>query len=187
MTIEKLTESKQLDEIKKSYKKDFPVFERMPFFHLKRLFEQNRIEVLFFKEEAKIYGYMVTARGKNNYILIEFFAILEEYRNKGYGSTCLKLCKEYYQDAKAIILEAEKRGLGKNEEENRIREKRIAFYEKNGYQPTKIYAKIFGVIYEILVNANENLKEEEILESEIEIKKMLIGEKAINTKCEFKL
>ena len=165
MTLVKIINTEELKQIKESYEKDFPKNERIPFFYLKNLIKKQKIEVLFLKENEDILGYIVAVKSKNGYILIEYFAILEKYRSKGYGSICLEFCKNYYQQEKGIFLEVEKQNLGKNEQENKIREKRVKFYEKNGFQKTNVVAILYRVVFDVMIYINEEINEKEIKEA----------------------
>lgn len=188
MKIEKLNDINQLIKLKNSYENDFPSNERIPFFYLKRLVKKKILEVLFFKEKEIIIGYMITAKSKNKYILIEYFAIFEDYRSKGYGSICLKLCNEYYKNQKGIFLEVEKRGLGNDENQNVLRNRRISFYEKNGYKNANITAILYKTHFETLIYTNSNIiNQQEIISAYKDIYSKLAGLIMSKINCQFKI
>lgn len=60
-------------------------------------------------------------------VLLDYFAIYKEYQNKKYGTKAIEIFKSFFQAYDGVYGEIEKNGLGKNAEENKIREKRIQF------------------------------------------------------------
>ncbi len=118
-------------ELAKSYIKDFPKVERCPLKMLEDMYNNGNICFKVLKEDNSICSYAIlfTDR-KKEYILLWYFATLKEYRKKGYGSKFLNLIKESMENTKVILIEVERRNLGKNNIENEIRKKRIDFYIK---------------------------------------------------------
>jgi len=92
-------------------------------------------------------------------LLLDYYAVLDEFRNEGTGSAFLQLLrdelKEKPLDASESILlsgfyiESENPDYAKNDSEKAIREKRIAFYEKNYADFTGILTTLYGVDYRI--------------------------------------
>lgn len=83
-------------------------------------------------------------------VLLDYFAVMEEYRSCGIGSQFLHYMKEADTGFGGLIIESEDPGQAASKEELMIRNKRLAFYYSNGAEDTGIRARIFGVPYYIL-------------------------------------
>lgn len=75
---------------------------------------------------------------------------MEQYRSCGIGSSFLKYTETALADYDGILIESENPDYAANEEERLVRDKRIAFYNRNGAISTGILAKAFGVHYKVL-------------------------------------
>lgn len=80
-------------------------------------------------------------------VLLDYFAIAEDYRGQGEGSEALMLLQALYSDKK-FFLEIEEPDETAENQKERLRRK--AFYLRNGMQETGIRIKLFGVPMEIL-------------------------------------
>lgn len=124
-------------EFKELYRKrlvkDFPANERPRLRGFRRRMEKHQEKAYFYQEEGIVKGYILVDEIED-YILISFLAVYEEYRGKGIGSRMLNEIQEKYQDKKGILLEVENPKKEKNTEKKTIKERRISFYEKAGYQ-----------------------------------------------------
>lgn len=63
---------------------------------------------------------------------LEYMAVDETHRDRGIGSAMLVSLHEQLNEARGIVLEAE-RAQDADGDERRLRERRIAFYVRNGY------------------------------------------------------
>ena len=158
----------QKDEYKELYshmKRDFPANELPPFFAVKRNFDKTIYDGFYLTENDLDIGYAVITAPENlQYALINYFAILPEYRSKGYGSEFLRIILNHYSD-RTLVLEADNPSVTKNAERRTEAERRVKFYERAGFYviPTK-KAKIFGVDMLIMANSqDENLNAREIM------------------------
>jgi len=157
----------EIKEIGKLYrkhiKKDFPPIERPPCYVIKHNMKKGFKEGFIYVDEGKELGYALNSISEQA-ILISLFAVFDGNRGTGIGTTFLKELLEY-NDNKATIVEVEKPEYAKTDEEKKICEKRILFYEKVGF---KIYKDIdyclFGFPYYIMVySKNAILSKEEII------------------------
>ena len=121
------------------------------------------------------------------YIQLDYFAILSKYQSKGYGSQAIKLLKDKYKDYKGIFIEIEKPGLGKNKDENKIREKRAKFYEKLGFYQLNFEIKLYNVVYStyILSDQKEKNSEEIVMENVLKIYNAILGTKRVEENFQF--
>ena len=162
MNIQVVKDEKRFKkEIYPSYKKDFPAAQRVPYSFLKRYREDNTIKVLVLENKDQWLGYCMVVEEKE-YVLVYYIAILEKYRNLGYGSKFLDLLKKVYQKEKAIFLEVERQGYGKNEEENELRRRRTQFYMRNGFKETNVVARIWSTDYEIFAYCFQEIEKPDL-------------------------
>lgn len=89
-------------------------------------------------------------QSKPSKLLLDYFAVLEEYRNTGIGSAFLQRLRKELTFADGIYIESENPDEAANEKERTVRTKRIAFYDRNGAVYTGIRSTLFGVPYRIL-------------------------------------
>lgn len=155
---------------------------------IKKLYKKEVLKLYKIIDENHFVGFLITTSSKNNKCLkLDFFAILPQYQSKGYGGQVIEELKKISNDYYGIFIEVEKQGLGKDEEENKIREKRIKFYEKNGFKKLNFEVDVFNVILSsYILFTNDTIKDEKVLE---DIKKLYLaefGEKKFNKYIEIK-
>lgn len=180
MKITEISQEEFKKEIYKRYKQDFPKVERLPFNLIKQEQEQKYLIIMKGQEEEKIVGYAIVIE-EAGYLLIHYIATYKEEREKGYGSGLLQEIYNKYVHLKGIVIEVERTGFGKNEQENQEREKSVSFYKRNGFEEINLIANIWNIEYEIYVQktseiANELLAEE-IKKVEEKVYNRLLGEK----------
>ena len=136
------------DNIYPEYEKLFPELERKSYKRIKKTYNKGIVDIFEISVEEKLVGFIIANHLENNtYIQLDYFAIFEKYQNKGYGSNAIKMLKEVYREYDGIFIEIEKVGLGENETENIIREKRAKFYENLGFNKLDFDLDLFTVIY----------------------------------------
>ena len=128
-------------------RKDFPPAELKPLSKLEKLMRQGCYHGWFLMEGEARRGYaMVQVTPGCPYVLLDYLAMFAGRRGGGYGSKTLELLKEKYPAG--ILAEAEDELPGPHEaEENAVRRRRIAFYQKNGFIPCPFENSVFGVRY----------------------------------------
>lgn len=94
------------------------------------------------------YALFLTPPGQST-ILLDYYAILEEYRDLGLGSFFLQEMKSHFRNVDGILIETENPAFAPNEEEALLRNRRNAFYSRNGAQPTNVFCSLFGVPFQI--------------------------------------
>ena len=127
----------QFNEIYKHYKKDFPEEERKNYDKIVEMLKTNNYQLEIIKlpltkrvvETDNLYiGYLLIRKDDlRQLIFIDYFAILSDYRDCGYGSKALSFFKKKYPQY-GIIFEIEK----SDGDINSFAEKRRIFYERNG-------------------------------------------------------
>ena len=90
-------------------------------------------------------------------VFVQFFAISELCRSRGYGSKVMDLMRELHS-GKRIVLNIEE--LDEKAQNHQQRIKRKAFYEKNGFKPSGYIVKESAQRLEMLVQGGAVSKQE---------------------------
>ena len=128
----------------------FPQEEIKPLKNIQRMWENGSYQALAMYEqkehEAKLIGYAFCAMAPNcRMLLLDYLAIVEEYRGLGMGGIFLKEMRKCLSKYEGILIETEDIDFASNEEERQIRKMRDAFYERNGVVRSGIKSTIYGV------------------------------------------
>lgn len=170
-----------------AYKKIFPQSERKSYRLIKKSFEENITQIIEILEEGTVVGFLTINTIKNaKYSILDYLAILPEYQNKGYGTKAITLLKEQRKNQSGIIIEIEKCGLGENEEENKIREKREQFYQRLGFCKMAFDIELFKVIYSILIlscQESNQFNEDEVIQDMFNIYISIYGRERAKKNC----
>ena len=145
----KLLDNIQTDYVYNTYMTvDFPADELKPLSHIHTMLKEDIYSCYgFFEGELlKAYAYIVRVE---NCILIDYLAVLNEYRGRGVGSE-LMLCLKKLFKGKTILIECENVAFAADPFEKHIRQRRIAFYESLGFVLTGISSRLFDAEYVIL-------------------------------------
>lgn len=142
---------------------DFPKSELKP---LKLLLDCKKMDLykcfgLYQGDKLLAYSYFANDPDKK-IILLDYLAVVKNMRNAGYGSIMLSKIREYFREnstVEKVIIEAESIESSTNEEERNIRQRRIAFYKKNGLVQQQFKARVFGTEFTILLLDVQNNSE----------------------------
>lgn len=104
----------------------------------------------FYENETLLAYALFLTLPKERKLLLDYYAVLEEYRNDGIGSAFLQSLQTTLTCADGIYIESENPDYAENEQEKMIREKRISFYYRNGAAFTGVLSTLFGVPYRVL-------------------------------------
>lgn len=139
-------------------RRDFPANELPPFWAVKRNLKKQIYRGIYMTDGGADVGYaVITAPDGLPYALVNFLSILPELRSKGYGSRLTETICDHWKD-RVILLEVESPLAAKDEAQRELRQRRISFYERNGFRvlPTA-KARIFGVDMEIMANTEKDI------------------------------
>lgn len=138
----------------KYLKGDFPVEERKPLKTILYLIEKGYYECYGLYKENELIAYALLAAPKEcSYVLLEYYAVIPQYRNQGIGSTFISLLTVAYQDHDGILVESEAIAYtneGHGASDKITRERRIRFYLENGFYDYNLIVCLFNVYYSIL-------------------------------------
>lgn len=145
LTAEAVNEkSEYLCQINQLAKEAFPPEEYLDPALMIEMAKQNNFDFWVLKDDGFV-GFMVVQCYKKMAYLF-FLAIDPSLRAKGYGSQAIGLLQQLYPSYKQVVdfEKVDEKAL------NRLqREKRRAFYLKNGYQETGLFLSYLGVDYEV--------------------------------------
>lgn len=154
-TVKKLVED-EMTEIYNAYmKQDFPPSELKPLRHITKSMEAGYGFSLGIcaNEELVGYGVFILCE-ETKCALLDYFAILKNKRGEGLGHRAFSLFEEYFTrnlpEIAGLYIESERVSAAENEEQRKIRERRIAFYRSCGCDMTKLRSVLFGVDYSVL-------------------------------------
>lgn len=138
---------------------DFPSDELKAFSTIERLWNKGGYHAYGFYDKAgdglRAYAF-IAADKEADILLLDYFAVCEKERGKGYGAAALALLREACMQWAGIIVEVEDEAFAKSEEERLTRSRRIAFYENNGVSMTDTKSFAFGVNYRLMVMPLKN-------------------------------
>lgn len=128
------------------YKKAFPISERKPFALIFKTFQKGDTDVWYLYETNQFLGLAITMNDQD-LVLLDYFAIHENFRNQGYGTKALKQLNTLYNHHRLFIEIETTLEPSPNQNE---RLKRKQFYLRNGMKELNIQANVFGVNMELL-------------------------------------
>ena len=104
----------------------------------------------FFKENILCAYAFLCYESRSGYFLLDYFAVNKDMRGQGIGGKCLCRLNQVFTSSKGIILETEDPLFSFDDTDLKIREKRISFYEKNGFARYNISSRIYNANYIIM-------------------------------------
>lgn len=156
MYCQKLKDKEVIELYSVTAKNHFPEAELKPVERVCSFLEDGRYLCYGLFEEAALLGYAFFLKPENaDFLLLDYYAVMEEYRNRKLGSVFLGLLKEELAGQKeslitGFFIESENPDFAEGAEERDLRERRIGFYLRNGACLTEITSRLFGVDYRIL-------------------------------------
>lgn len=164
------------------YKKLFPAIERKPYKLIKRQCELGITKIWKIVEYDKFVGFIIsTTIDSVKYAYLEYFAILPEHQNNGYGTKAIELLKEQYKNCNGIFVEVEKAESA----EDITKIKRVNFYERLGFYKLGFDIILYTVSYTPYVLQIAEQKEEDIkiIEGIFSIYIAISGQKRVARNC----
>ncbi|AQX84116.1 GNAT family N-acetyltransferase [Elizabethkingia bruuniana] len=129
---------------------DFPEDEVKPLYVIENAFAANKYTAYVLEEDSQVKAYATFMWKEKDLLLLDYFAVTREAgRGGGIGSVFLQELARNIK-AKGFIIECEAPEKAINEEDKVIREKRIAFYERNGVEMTTVIAEVVEVDFCLL-------------------------------------
>lgn len=131
--------------------KHFPPNELKPLASLSRLYEKGFYcgYGLYHEDTLLSYAFIATVP-PSNYYLLNYYAVLPEYRCSGIGGIFLNLIKASFPNARGFYIEVENPDYSDSEKEKEVRLRRIAFYHNHCVEDTLLLSRQFDVEYKLL-------------------------------------
>lgn len=144
----------------KFLKEDFVSDEIKPIENILTLIKNGRYEVYGVFQDNEMIAYASFWKKENiNLVLLDYLGVSKKYRNQGIGSKILTLIKEMLGNMPYVV-EAEI-PTGSSLEEDKIRKRRIQFYERNGCKKVYLMATC-GMKWQTLVNSKNEIDQKEL-------------------------
>lgn len=144
----------------KFLKEDFVSDEIKPIENILTLIKNGRYEVYGVFQDDEMIAYASFWKKENiNLVLLDYLGVSKKYRNQGIGSKILVLIKEMLGNIPYVV-EAEI-PTGSSLEEDKIRKRRIEFYERNGCKKVYLMATC-GMKWQTLVNSKNEIDQKEL-------------------------
>ncbi len=156
--IEKLAPSQIREIYTGPAVRHFPANERKPVAAIEKLLEDGMyIGLGMFEagrstaesEESPLMAYALFTKAADDYVLLDYYAVLEEYRSDGVGSIFIKEMDKHLEGVHGMLLETEDIDSAADEEEYNTRRRRNAFYSRNDVIMSDIMSEAAGVRYNI--------------------------------------
>ena len=154
MELKLLNKEELTDLYQKELVFDFPKSELKPLRAMLRLMDQGLYDPLLVLEDGHPVGYALCWFGKEwegKGALLEYFGVLRGQRNGGIGSRILGALAERYGQ---LYGEAEA-PTSEDPEENDLRNRRLGFYQRNGFRLLDYECALFGVHFKCLYLGGE--------------------------------
>lgn len=146
MVVREVVSEKEWSLLERLYIEAFPENERKPFAMIREKHREKRTDVWVIEDGGAFSGFAITMNSED-LVLLDYFAISAEKRGNGLGGACLKaLFEQYY--GKRFFLEVESPEVPADNPEERRRRKQ--FYLNNGMRELGVFARLFGVEFELL-------------------------------------
>ena len=144
----------------KFLKEDFVSDEIKPIENILTLIKNGRYEVYGVFQDDEMIAYASFWKKENiNLVLLDYLGVSKKYRNQGIGRKILVLIKEMLGNMPYVV-EAEI-PTGSSLEEDKIRKRRIQFYERNGCKKVYLMATC-GMKWQTLVNSKNEIDQKEL-------------------------
>lgn len=171
-------------EVYSYYLEIFPENERKPLELIQSSYKKQYTKIIEILYKNEMVGFMLLNRVKDKgYVVLDYLAILPQYRNSKFGTKALQILLEQEKENNGIFIEIEKVGLGKDIEDNLLREKRKNFYEKLGFRKLNFDLLLFDVIYTPYLFSNIKYDENKIISEILNIYEAISGKGRIEENC----
>lgn len=169
-----------LESLYSVMKKDFASDELKPLAMIQEYISRGICKFYGLYEQNRLYAYADVVFSTSA-ALIDYFAVSEQYRGKGVGSTALKLLAENLSELDFIIAEVESPLQASNGSELHTIERRLDFYVRNGFYFSGNRVCLFGHKYEIMVLPIKNQPDKQTsMEKLFEIYRLMFTDEIIN-------
>lgn len=154
MEITQLTRRQLLRIYFTSYQHDFPRSERKPLPMLLRSIRSGLMQCYGLFEDGHLRAYAILLKQLNADqpvgCLLDYLATLRGHRSQGCGSVFLGLLRTQLSDVDCLLAEVEDPDCAENADVRALRQRRIRFYERNGFVDTGLRADLFHTNFRLI-------------------------------------
>jgi len=146
-------------------KEDFPPDELKPLATLLSLMERGIYDPYALFEDGRLvaYAFYWKTEEERPYVMLDYFAVVPQERNKGRGSALLReMLERFCRGGKGVFGEVEVPDTGDEAVDN-LRRRRIGFYKRSGMRVLDFMTKCFGVPFHVIAYGPE-IPDEELME-----------------------
>lgn len=140
--------------------RDFPASELKSVSMLEQLEDKGWYTFLgFYPEEnpQTLSAYALLIQSGPGAVLLDYFAVAPNLRGGGIGGKILELLKQWTaKKAPLLLAEVEDPDFAVDEQDRSIRNRRIGFYRRNGFELTGVCAQVFQDHYRIIASPTAN-------------------------------
>ena len=148
MTTKQITATNADEQIKQLYQTAFPEEEQIPWDNLLRLIGEMGLDFTAYYDGEDFIGFTIVYP-RLSFSWFWYFAVREDLRGKGYGQQILSLVIGHYRGQSLVMdIESTRQASADNRE---IRQRRQAFYLRNGFCETQLFRGWSGIEYTILL------------------------------------
>jgi len=156
--------------------RDFPKNELKPSTMIERLLREGVYDCLGLYDDQQLVGYAYfTKLPDSGHLLLDYYAILSDFRNRSYGGQFLSEFVRHYEQYRGILIEVENPDYANSETERKLQTRRLGFYLRNGARETAIRGVVFSAHFRILVLEKERTEDTILLERMIAIYDRMTG------------
>ena len=128
------------------YREAFPASERKPVAMILRSYRSGKSDIWCAVENGRFAGMAITINSSET-VLLDYLAVCKKSRNNGIGSAILQRLQQRYA-GKGVFIEIENPYA--DCPDHTLRQRRKAFYLRNGFAPMGVMVYLFGVEMELL-------------------------------------
>ena len=133
----------------------FPPAERKPLGAMLRLLDQGVYRPLALARGEDVLAYALLWRdGTSGYYLLDYLGVRPTWRGQGVGSALLSRLLAQFRQTPGLLAEVEAPGSSLPPEENALRQRRLDFYRRAGFDLLPYEADIFRVRYVMLTSGD---------------------------------
>lgn len=177
MQIRRLTEEEISGIYNEHLVKDFPAGEVKPLKTILERFREDKYFAYGMFEKEELIGYAFTMNiNPESVYLLDYFAIVKDKRDMGFGSSLLSELKEMWnKEGKRLVLEVENPEYETDEDLKNMMNRRISFYKRNEMLVSGVTCNFYNNEYRILYAGTE-LEDTSVYEMVMRSYKYFFGE-----------
>lgn len=150
------------EKIYDRYIKIFPEEEQREWSFIRKSYNKGIEKFYEITNDNTIIGFIMLEKLDNNPYYIDYFAIYEEYQNKGYGTKILKILVDEIVKNDGLCAEVECVEYSKDDVERNVRISRLNFYKRLNFILESSIYKLYGVYYSPIIYTNNKISKKEL-------------------------